>query len=485
MNTSKSNFLILPLLLLSFKVLSQNYEPVAAGKEYLYSVPNKSTLNKPFYNSPGKGPIGIRVKNYTTIGQSKIYFFNGHIRNGCDSISCFGKKELVEVGRCVFFNVKGDSIIFKSNLPNGSTWPIYTYPDGSYLEAAITGIKAITVLKYTDTAKYISLTYKDKVGNNLLHIFNNKSIILGKNLGFIRSYDLAAFPADTNALDLAGISSPAIGIQNIKEKDIFDFEVGDEFHYKMESRGWPSSSNPGWSYWYSNVILGKTVSANGDTLTYKIHERYSGGKHDTTTLRILSNASSYYTNQSRHFNTIPIEEIGNSEFSHSELFLEDTFTYKTLSNYYTSLGSPSPHCYRGLIGMGIFNNYTYTAGRGMVSIVGDTKSTNQVYYKKKNKEWGTPINFKELGNYTSTETSRTIEISPNPVSDFINIKSKSQAFISDISISNLLGNEMMSQEIPANTLETQINVSHLSNGIYLLRTKNGSGEHVTKFVVAK
>lgn len=484
------------MLILSLRGFAQNYEPVIAGKEYLYSVPDKSTLNKPFYNSRGTGPVGIRVKKDTTIGQQRFYLFNGHIRNGCDSISCFGKKELVEASRCVFFNAKGDSIIFKNNQPNGSTWPIYTYPNGSYLQAAITAIEAITVLKYTDTAKFISLTYKDKVGNTLSHIFNNKTFILGKNLGFIRTYDLAAFPADTSALKLAGLSSPALGIQNIKEKDIYNFEVGDEFHYEGREQYvlWQS-----FNYWYSHLILSKKTSVIGDTLMYKIERKHYRAdyynsvkteyfKHDTITMTVVTEGSAGYVDKAHPMGNLPFEGLPNSDYSHAEILSENDTTYKTLFSWFVRPGSPSNRCYVELLRGGGFDNFTYAAGRGIVSKTGGggSQKFTQVYYKKKNREWGTPINFQTLlSNEASAETSRSIEISPNPASNFILVKSTNQSFINSVSIANIMGNEIIRQELTPNSTDAPIDISSLSSGIYLIRTRNGSSEHITRFVVAK
>lgn len=492
MTIFKNVILVLPLSILSLNGFSQNFEPVYFGKEYLFSVPKESNLNKPFNNSNENNPIGIRVKKDTTINKNTVYFFNSQIRNRCDSLSAFGKKVLVEKDKSVFFNAAGDSIIIKKNEVIGSEWRMFTYADSSYLLAKIEALSPMVALNYKDTAKVITLSYKDKKGNNLYHIFNKKSFVLGKNLGFIKTYDFASFPADTMALQLAGLSSPAIGIQNIKEKDIYNFEVGDEFHYKGNIRYvlWA-----GTSYAYSELILSKTLSANGDTTTYKIAKKYCSRsweysmekskyfKHDTILLKLVSeHLKGVFFNSKHNLNNVPFEGVLNSNYSHSEIYAANDTTYKFTKSGYNRNNNG---CYSEMIGRGIFNKYTYTSGFGIIKMEGDAEVCNQVYYKKKNKVWGTSIDFQSLlSNEVETEFKNSIEVMPNPASDFLIVKSKEQSSLNFVSITNVCGKIILNQEF-APSAEARIDISSLQNGIYLVKIKDGKREFNTKIVVAK
>ena len=78
------------------------------------------------------------------------------------------------------------------------------------------------------------------------------------------------------------------------------------------------------------------------------------------------------------------------------------------------------------------------------------------------------------------KSNNLFSISPNPAKDILNIKGNG---ITKVEIISVTGNKLIAQENKANPV-VQINISHLSAGVYLLRITTKAGEQVTnRFLV--
>ena len=87
---------------------------------------------------------------------------------------------------------------------------------------------------------------------------------------------------------------------------------------------------------------------------------------------------------------------------------------------------------------------------------------------------GNVVGIKEM------DKNQGISIYPNPTTNIINIKVENQ-IIEAVGIFNLLGKEVLrfsNKEIKANS----INISMLTNGIYVIKVKTKIGSYSRKFI---
>jgi hypothetical protein len=86
-----------------------------------------------------------------------------------------------------------------------------------------------------------------------------------------------------------------------------------------------------------------------------------------------------------------------------------------------------------------------------------------------------PTNVIEVKN-----TNTQVQIFPNPASDQLNILS-AQSDIEEITIFYLAGQQVIHQNMQAGNYSV-INVSELSDGVYIIKLKTGAQEYYSRFV---
>jgi hypothetical protein len=97
----------------------------------------------------------------------------------------------------------------------------------------------------------------------------------------------------------------------------------------------------------------------------------------------------------------------------------------------------------------------------------------------------TAANLVTLTNNTATRNGTigradaTISIVPNPVTDRLTVN-YAGGTIQNLQITNVTGQRMLQKIV--NDAQTEIDVSSLSNGLYLLTMQTDQGQQITKFV---
>ncbi|MEI7897241.1 MAG: T9SS type A sorting domain-containing protein [bacterium] len=168
-----------------------------------------------------------------------------------------------------FFNKKNDTIKINSQAAVNQSWKYCSLPGNGYLQATVSAIITDSVAGTTDLVKVIFFQAKNASGNNMSGIFNQKEIKLSQHYGLSKVYDIYHTPFDTLELVLIGKTSPLLGIQPFTWADVYDFNIGDEFHYS----GHDTYSAGATVQWKSiKKILGKTVYGNSDSVHYRVEE---------------------------------------------------------------------------------------------------------------------------------------------------------------------------------------------------------------------
>ncbi len=404
--------------------------------------------------------------------------------------------KVVKKGNGLFwlFNRNNDTIFFSTMALVNDTWEMFHLDYGEYIQATVLYQYNDTVLGIVDSVKLVQLQAKDSNQVNISHIFNQKIILLSQQYGFARIYDLRNFPSDTNTYLLAGKTDPALGIQQVSWTEVITFDVGDEFHFYKVGQGYGG--------WASDNIIEKVlekIQYGSDSVDYYIERceewvSYGVGgpvfwwEHDTSWVRYqfwgvnpLSSfdqvPQSFYPNSPvkahkynwfyNHYKGRRVKEIVYDYYKYI-----DTLSCWVIKNWYQY-----PIITRRF-GEGLGCTYEYERGFSFPSDYSWEESL--VYYKKGSETWGTPISTDctTLVPIEDTPTQQNeILIYPNPASTYITIEKAGEGHLS---ILNLNGQILITRQITES--KTQIDVSRLPSGVYILKLVGRTGVRVSKFV---
>jgi len=89
--------------------------------------------------------------------------------------------------------------------------------------------------------------------------------------------------------------------------------------------------------------------------------------------------------------------------------------------------------------------------------------------------WGTVLG---VGDF---ENKIVFNISPNPVTSILNIQLSKNIIDGNIKVFDILGKQILTKELNPNNL-TRINVSNLSNGMYLVKVTSGENTQTKRFI---
>lgn len=344
-------------------------------------------------------------------------------------------------GTFTFFNHLGDSVFLKTDAALFQSWRMISLPNSEYLVATVSEIKNDSVCGLPDQVKVITLQAKNAANQNIYNIFNNKQIVLSRNYGLSRIFDLVVFPSDTMIQTLIGKHTPPIGLQDFSIQDTYNFDVGDEFHTDY--------------YWGCtlglsevktiSMILSKNISVTGDTVIYStvrcIHSFYAPPPRYTNTVDTINDTIILHNNLFYSgFNRQPLEFSPKSSqycdlYQKFSEFFNDRSGKRFYFNYATHNSSSNCWVYNSNLpyydysyGLGqtrFFNQYLYFGG-SPPNWVTVTQDSQLVYFRKGTETWGTPLapDCETLVGINKTPVANLpgMTISPNPIINQSEIK---------------------------------------------------------------
>jgi hypothetical protein len=389
-------------------------------------------------------------------------------------------------GTFYFFNWNHDTLTIKAQAALNDTWKFCNLPGGSKIDATVINISPDTVLGLADEVKVLSLQAKDINGNNISHFLNQKTINLSQHFGISKTFDLYFMPDieanDTSSYILNGKTALQLGIQNLTWQDIYNFDVGDEFHWS----GYYWYSGPSWQI--IKRILGKEVFGNVDSVKYTIEyckimwlpqpPPNVQRTHDTilefydfvhvftdSSIGRLPDAFSHYYG----YNWLSSKFARKISFPNKQ-------TQDQIYDYY-QLYSDSIPCWNYAFEGGGYEE-SYTEGLGLTyKYYGDgglppvVWTENMVYYKKGSETWGTPL-APNCSALLPVETLANavvpfFNINPNPVETQaeISLEGFKQSGLR-YSLYNSLGQQVCIREVHSNPFI--FNRSGLPGGLYII-----------------
>jgi hypothetical protein len=481
---------LLLILLFSAPVVfcsAQNYKTVYAGNNSHFSYTDVNQPGKTFYNT-----ISIDSVSVLFNGEDLFNFESfGDTAGGClhaNRHTWIASKIYHDAGGDEYYlNRYGDTIYFKPAAALNDTWHFYNYANGNYIEAKVTGIAQQTFIGITDSVKTITLNAKNSSGNPISNLLNGKQVKISENHGFVQTFGYRYFPADTATYPLVGLGNEQAGVTNLTARDIYNFDVGDEFHYDVMF--WYSASSHDHNR-FIYVVLSKSFSSDSDSVTYRMTRcgQFDHFDWPTHTITPVNDTSTqiYDFSQDGNYITVSLNQFSwqkrnaNPPEAGYLSFYRDT-TYlnriKKQTHYLFSPGA-SDTCYETSVAYCLPSDVTYARGLGWIYTTDNwCVDYSLVYYKKGAEEWGTPLSCSVLLSTEDISTLTGITIYPNPFTNELRVSGADAA----ITLYDYTGKIIISQK--TTTAETTINTTGMAAGMYFLRVESGGG--VKNFRVIK
>lgn len=408
----------------------------------------------------------------------------------CDTADIAKQGELIlkQNHRTVFINDQGDSIQFNHDISVNSNWKLCDLTNGESLRSKVYKKLTQSVGSVVDTVAYLAIYQADSNGRG---IFNGHkdTLRLSKSYGLLDFKIWRDFPLNNQNIDFLRIK-----IEVPTKREIFDFNIGDEFHY-MKSYGAAPLTPPS----HANIIiLNKWSSLANDTIFYERHVI-----EEDRNLNIHTVPPTVIYNRRQFYDTIYFTEldkkmidavVGEIHYNNLDYYQFKQAGYmihlypknqvaqrRMLSVDYNMYYDTSMNCYRyasfveGYIfgeGLGLCQAYERYTGTGQ------TIQNTLIYYSKGSEVYGTPYNI-AIGLNEESEDQSKVKLFPNPAKGQISIQgiqANSRLWIYDLS-----GKLKQHSTISSNST---IDVSQLEAGLYLIQIES-EGEMVRKKLVKK
>ena len=482
-------FLPIVFVLMTIQLSAQNYRTANTEQTTYY----EQTIDWNIENVP------FKVDNFTikNDGDTLVYFLEIFDENVWYDISTYpfscldtastpwqGKKALLKTdGRDIYYNENNEAITINTQANINDNWLLFEN-DSLRVMATVVSVNLQSIFGVMDSVKQFSLQVFDSLNNPISHPLNGEFFQISQNYGFVIAPDFYYFPS-AEKHNLKGVQSPKLGIYNITRNDIYNFDVGDEFHIKSAS--WLDKD------YYQVFITNKLLDSNGNwAYEYDVARHvFDRTNFDTNEQEIGEDTSGF----------VPFELIppNYTDLSQSPMtFYEDDITiagfaqisYGSFNNRIQKNTNLAYWRYNGtdcwgyaLLSGSVANNYIEGLGGpygGLSTFL--YSATNLVYYKKGNETYGTPINFNQILPTENVITeNKNLKIYPNPAQDFLNIELENQSnFDFNILIINNLG-QIIKQDVLNQNIQ-QINIANLPKGIYTLQIRNEETVFVKRFL---
>jgi hypothetical protein len=415
--------IIFTICLIPLLAFSQNYQTI--NPEVVSYFEPEESFEIPIYVKDSPIPIRcIGIINQNTIAEGTLYTNHYELQDSnyltihylaeyCAQVempSWIGGNIFVKNdGYNVFFNRDHDSLFINTTGQQADSWTFYTYENNSYFLATIDQINTMNFLGISDTIKIISLQYYNADNTPESSPLNENEIWISKNHGFVKVINFRDFP-EFSCESYQVLEHNLVGQTGLTEEyhaltkgDIWNFDIEDEYHFKMDyhlsSGGWSGN----WNQWVIKKVLNK-FEYGIDSIVYVIDQNHWGKQtppnlnyfHTHDTIEVT------YTNLSEYISpALPFEPYSaeNYCFTYGIISLDKFDQRPRIINgggtYCTDI---SGECYYG--GFSYNNSSTeYIKGCGSAfssfafepTSYQNTSQSNLVYFNKDDETWGTPI----------------------------------------------------------------------------------------------
>ena len=154
-------------------------------------------------------------------------------------VPAFIGSEVCREGGLTRLNVSDDEsplwLELQTEAPLGNLWLAALTPDSVF--ARVDDIYQGEFLSLTDSIKAIGFYRKNEMGQ-LTPLYEEAPLLVSKNYGLVRAVFLHWLGAEVGPIELAGMSEPAVGLQNPTRLTTINLIAGDELHSKTSYTGY-------------------------------------------------------------------------------------------------------------------------------------------------------------------------------------------------------------------------------------------------------
>jgi hypothetical protein len=487
-------FLLVQLLLTicGSSLMSQPYSTIANQKPRFYTgIPRGQSM----FGASSQIKVMFMDSVLTQGGESRYFSFRSLNDSANNPVACitpegrnwYGSEVIRKAnGDEVYFNQSGDSIVFRTAAPVGSSWQAYSYDNMSeWIEASVTGVQWQAIPGGFDSVKTITLLRRNLSGNIIPDSINYKEVKIARDSGLIRFFHVYHFPMEY--IPQQRVAYTSIPLRSA----LFDFQQGDRFQY-MHSTFFVFGPNPPPTF-EEKLVLMRNDFPSGDSVQYNFQSKLMlltlnpfPTPHLDTSIQILTPVWITYTNLSApQWQGWPEQSF----YQNNEVlaYAMDTLTCSaqvqvSLTEGYYAL-DPLDSCYR-LPFEPVPHIKKYAGGLGQtyrqldaLSIGGTRETTELIWYEKSGQTCGTPISFTGLED---PKLPGEFRLFPVPVHEALNIEMLQQPlFEGEWRILDTVGKVLMENKAPKTSLKHTLDVSALQPGAYILQyTCEGGGQNL-------
>jgi hypothetical protein len=505
-------FLFLIMLLSAHLCRAQNWQCLQPGVKHYFTNSNRYLR-------------GIRIDSVKTYADSVVYYPFHTPRgeygrrmgfsNALDSVggSWLGKKvtQLTD-GTFLFDNLRGYTVTIKSMAHLGDSWSFFSDTGSLYYQASVTALDTSTILGTLDSIKKILLTARNASGVVTSDSLNGFEIILSKNNGFCKVFDLYTFPyhkpdsAYRDGLDYfadvtcnrglapsrSSFQFSLTGFFNPTQSQLFDWNIGDVFENSACYIENPGNCIYPYKYFFDSVT-DKRVFA--DSVQYS-YTGWVATQYYTTVYyypnanypyRIANASGTFIVPNTLVFDTALMPEELNYPFllyyypqdssycTRSALYKTDATNIignKWVDIHFESAGPEWDY----KLGLGAVHYFFFTIGNPDE----ETDQKDLRYYIRSGIPCGTYITPYVSSVKEISGQANAFQIFPNPATSELTINTSTlQPYT--INLINTLGQTV--KTILAAKQEQTINTINIPAGVYTISITDGGGNRYNEKVV--
>lgn len=242
--------------------------------------------------------------------------------------------------------------------------------------------------------------------------------------------------------------------------EVYDFEIGDEFHYQYDTYGMSTPLG------FQKTIINKTFNSFGDTLTYIIDSMfYTSTIVDTPSPHLVYNVS-YYTDTIVFSNLDSLNQVVDTIVGDTLFYNIDSLCNRQIDvfDYYNNYMSGGDIEYLNKYGRGLGHTYFHEWASGTAQPYFKWYLS---YYKKGIDSCGTPY----IVSVKTKKYNNRVKVFPIPASSHVNIKLKDNfVTLPMIYIYDITGVQVLSKKMKSES-ET-LNLATLPKGIYVMKLES-------------
>jgi hypothetical protein len=381
-----------------------------------------------------------------------------------------------------FLNKDKDTLKINATAGINDSFRFCGLANSGYVMAHIADLVLDTMMGTCDSVKIIAFQAKNSSGQNISHPINNVTLRLSKDYGFSRLSDFYYLPGADSAYIMIGKTNPLVGTQRPTWLDIFNFDVGDEFHFEHSEYDDIPHMSSETVWWEIRTVLTKTVSGGNSSVDYtekrcraqKITYYVTGGHWDDwsfindTMLLHYDTTTGYDVNCLRY---LPRENIPVSHY----FFWENPTGFPEITGDYDGYMLnviPDYHLTTFAKGLGeTIDMIPLIWGFQQINTI-PGPATLMVYYNKNGEIWGEPV-AEDCNELLGIAPSRDYPVEgllvvPNPIENeaTVNIRSFISLRNAMATLYDYCGRVV--REFPVDKNPISFSRSGFPSGIYLL-----------------